>query len=343
MKKKILIFTIFLSILLIPGLVLSANSEVVLRISNAGPANPSDKTYVANSIFETLVERGTDGRIEVECYHASELGNERETFEGMQMGTIEMGTLTTGALPGFFKPIMVLDIPYLFKSNAVAWEVMGGEFGEKISKELCEKTGFRALAWADQGFRNLTNSVRPIEAPADVKGLKIRTLENPAHMKAMRSLGADPVPMAFNEVYTGLEQGTVDGMDQLVSLVYNMCFYEVQDYLTVSKHVYNFLTLYIADDVFQSLSKADQEIILDAAEVWERVHSGYSQAQIQQGYAKLEEQGMKINFFSLEQMEEFKEINQDVVISFLKDEVGEEWVNEIFVAVEKAEDNIFNN
>ncbi len=315
-------------------------AEVTLRISNAGPADEEDRTYIANDTFKQIVESGTDGRVEVETYHAAELADERETYEGMMLGTIEMGTLTTGPLPGFFEEILVLDIPYLFESAPVAWEVMSGSFGDTINEMMREETGIIPLAWADHGFRHFTNDVRAIEEPADMEGLTIRTMENQAHMEMVEALGADPTPMAFGELYTGLEQGIVDGQETPITLIKNMGFYEVQDHLVLSEHVYNFLGLFISEDAYNNLSEQDQQVVREAAQIWEKIHTGYSRVQIERGVEELKEEGMQVVEPSPEVLDEFKEVTQQTVIDFIEEEIGEELVEELMEAVEEAEEQI---
>ncbi len=341
MKKSIIvILTICLTFLFVSNIVMAADPEVVLRISNAGPANPNDKTYIANDTFKRIVEKRTNGRIKVENYHASELGNERETFEGITMGTIEMGSLTTGSLPGFFKDIMVLDIPYLFESETIAWAVMEGPFGQMMAKRLREQTGIRTLAWADHGFRHFTNSKRAINSPEDLKGLKIRTLENPAHMKMLEAMGADPVPMGFNELYMALQQGTVDGQYNPLVLIDLMKFYEVQEHLTLDGHVYVYLGLFINDDLYNSLSEADQRIIKDAAEVWKNVHNGMCKRQNLTSYATLVEEGMKV---TTPDLEPFKKATQQPVIEYLEKEIGRDLIDQLLEAVEETKEEFYSS
>ncbi len=339
-KNSILVIAFTLCLLMAFTATSVMGSEMTIRLSNAGPADEEDRTYIANDIFKQVVETGTDGRITVETYHASELADERETYEGMIIGTIEMGTLTTGPLPGFFEDILVLDIPYLFDSAPVAWEVMRGPFGEKMNERIREETGIIPLAWADHGFRHFTNDVRPVEEPSDMEGLTIRTMENPAHMEMVRALGADPTPMAFGELYLGLEQGVVDGQETPITLIKNMGFYEVQDYLVLDGHLYNYLGIFISEEVYNSLSEADQRVIREAAQIWEKVQTGYSRVQIERGVAELEEAGMHVTHLSPEKLEAFREATQGPVIEYLEEEIGREIIDEIFEAIEEAKANI---
>lgn len=339
-KRKLLIVSAMLIVMLLVSGMLGAKDKV-LRISNSGPADPTDRTVIANDIFKRIVEQRTGGEIKVQVFHASQLGNERESYEGIMLGIIDMGTLTTGPLPGFFEDIMVLDIPYLFKTNALAWKVMDGSFGQEISNELRKKTGIRALAWTDHGFRHFTNKVRPISSPADMKGLKIRTMENPAHMKMVEALGAAPTPLGFNDLYMALQQGVVDGQENPITLMRNMKFYEVQDYLVVDGHVYNYLGLFINDKKFNSFSKEEQDIIMDAAEVWKAVHAGYTQVQVQRGYEELEKAGMKITFLSASQKEAFRKATQDHVIDYVESKIGRKWIDKLLLAIDAAEAELY--
>ena len=339
-KKRILLIGVALCLLLSIPFSTAYGADLILRVSNAGPAVETDRTYIANDTFKRYVEANTDGRIQVETYHASELADERETYEGMMLGTIEMGTLTTGPLPGFFKDIMVLDIPYLFESAPLAWEVMNGPFGEQMSDAILEETGIRVLAWADHGFRHFTNDNRPIHGPEDMEGLRIRTMENPAHMEMVRALGADPTPMSFGELYMGLEQGVVDGQETPITLINNMGFFEVQEHLVLDGHLYNFLGLFINEGIYQSLDDHDARVLREAAEIWEKVQTGYSRVQIERGVNELEEKGMKVTRLSPEQLEAFQEATQGPVIDSLRGDIDEMWIDLIFEEIEKARERL---
>ena len=183
-----------------------ASAAVTLKLANAGPADPEDRTVIAVNLLKNHVEKKTGGSVSIEVFHASQLGNEKEIMEGLKMGTIELGTITTGPIPTIFKPIMVFDIPYLFPSQIVAWDVLDGPFGKKLMEEMRKATGIRTLAISENGYRHFVTSDKQVKSVADMKGLKIRTMENPAHMKMVESLGGAPTPVAFGELYMALSR-----------------------------------------------------------------------------------------------------------------------------------------
>ncbi|NCB16100.1 MAG: C4-dicarboxylate ABC transporter substrate-binding protein, partial [Synergistales bacterium] len=161
----------------------AAAENFTLKLANAGPADPEDRTVIAVELFKNHVQNKTGGSVKIEVFHASQLGNEKEILEGLKMGTIELGTITTGPVPTLFKPIMVFDIPYLFPNQVVAWDVLDGPFGRKLMEEMRKVTGIRTLAISENGYRHFVTSEKQIKSVADMKRLKIRTTENPAHMK----------------------------------------------------------------------------------------------------------------------------------------------------------------
>src|SRR5690242_11382925 len=165
---------------------------------------------VAIDTFAREVEARTSGRYKVQNFYAGALGAERESIEGVQLGTLDLTLTSTGPVPNFVPEVAILDIPFLFRDYAHARAVLDGPIGQEMLKKF-EPKGIEALAWGENGFRNMTNSKHPVKTPDDLKGLKMRTMENPIHIQAYKAFGIIPTPMAFTEVYTALQQGTVDG------------------------------------------------------------------------------------------------------------------------------------
>lgn len=314
-----------------------AAAKTVIKLANAGPDEPDNRTVKAVAIFKHLVETKTNGEIEVRAYHASKLGDEREALEGIRMGTIQMGTLTSGPVPGFFKPVMLFDIPYLFSSAPAAWEFFRGETAEEFKSEFLDQTGVRILDITENGYRHFTNNVRKIKTPADMDGLKVRTMQNPAHMAMTKALGADPTPIPFSELYMALQQGVVDAMECPVVLIHDMKFYEVQDHMILDGHLYNPLFIFINDRFFSNLSPDEQQIIQDAAHVLAATHNGFSQEANIQGIAKLKEKGMEVYNPSSEELEKFRKLAQPAGLEFISEEIGNEWVNKALSGAEEAE------
>lgn len=335
MPKKI--FTCLI-LLLIVGIGTGAAAKVTIKLANSGPANEDNRTVKAVKIFKHMVEKGTNGEVVVEPYHASALGSEREALEGVKLGTIEMGTLSSGPVPGFFSEVMVFDIPYLFSSAPAAWEAFNGEFGQEFSKAFLAETGVRILSITENGYRHFTNNKRPLKTPADMNGLKIRTMENPAHMEMVKALGADPTPIAFGELYMALQQGVVDGMECPIVLIHDMKFYEVQDEMILDGHLYNPIFVFINERFFQNkLTPEQQKVVAEAADVLAAVHNGFSQEANIQGLEKLQAKGMNVNKPTAESLEQFREIAQPPALEFITQKAGQEWVDKALEAAKSAE------
>jgi C4-dicarboxylate-binding protein DctP len=315
----------------------SGGQEVVeIKLSHSSPA-VDDRLEAACQAFKKYVEEKTNGKVKVTTYPASQLGAEREQLEGVQLGTIQMAALSSGPLPGIFPQIMVFDLPYLFATQKAAYEVLDGPVGREILDLMKAKTGIRGLVWGENGFRHYTNSVRTIRKPQDMQGLKIRTMENPAHMAIVKALGASPTPMAFNEVYTGLQQKTIDGQENPISLIVSMRFYEAQKYLTLDGHVYNPYILMINDKFYNSLSEDIRKVIDEGALVWQKVEREENNKQIKAGLEKLKAAGMEITELSPEELQAFRDATKSVYDTIGKKEVGEELLNKVLKAVQEAE------
>lgn len=257
---------------IITALLFSSNviaADFNIKISHSSPAK-NDRLESSLAIFKKNVEERTDGNISISTYPASQLGGEREQLEGVQFGSIEMAVLA-GPIPNIYPDAMVFDLPYLFSNRDVAYKVLDGEFGEKILNGMLNKTGIRALAWGENGFRHFVNNIRPIKTPKDLEGLKIRTMENQAHIAMVNSFGATATPMAFGELYSSLQQGVIDGMENPISLIESMRFYEVQKYLTLDGHVYNPFTFIVNNNFFERLPAKYQKIIQEEAKNWSHV------------------------------------------------------------------------
>ncbi len=325
-------------LLLIAG---SAWAAIVIKVANAGPDVPGNRTVKAVEIFKHLVETQTNGAIEVKAFHASKLGNEREALEGVRMGTIEMATLSSGPVPGFFDPAVVFDIPYLFSSAPAAWKVLDGEFGKKFGEAFLQKTGVRILAISENGYRHFTNNTRPVKTPADMKGLKVRTMENPAHIEMVKAMGADPTPIAFGELYMALQQKVVDGMECPVVLIHDMKFYEVQKHMSLDGHLYNPIFVFINDNFFKTkLNDAQRKIVADAAVVLAHTHNGFSQEANIQGIEKLKDQGMVIYQPTGEELGQFRQVAQPAGLGFVRKKAGDEWTDQVLKAAAGAEKEV---
>ena len=338
MKKLLIGMVVFAMVFAVAA---TGSAKVVIKLANSGPNNPDNRTVKAVEIFAALVEKGTNGEVEVQAHHASALGNEREALEGVRMGTIQMGTLSSGPAPGFFAPVMAFDVPYLFSSAPAAWNAFDGDFGQEFSDAFLQKTGVRILGITENGYRHFTNAVREVKTPADMKGLKIRTMENPLHMEMVKAMGADPTPIAFGELYMALQQKVVDGMECPIVLIHDMKFYEVQKYMVLDGHLYNPIFIFINEKFFQNkLTPEQQEVVKKAAKALAIAHNGFSQEANLEGAEKLKAKGMSIYQPTMEELGQFREVAQPAALVYLEEKIGKEWVDKVVAAAKAGEEAV---
>jgi tripartite ATP-independent transporter DctP family solute receptor len=265
MKGKFFIF-VALSLFILtlvwihPGL--CQDKPVTLKL---GHAVAVEHPYHLGAVkFAELVAQRTKNKVKIDVYPSTQLGNERDMVEGLQLGTIDLVVTSTGPLGGFVPKMFVVDLPFLFKDRDHAYKVLDGPIGRDLLEAFSGK-GIKGLAFWENGFRQITNNVRPIEKPEDLKGIKIRTMENKVHLASFKAFGASPTPMAWSEVYTALQQKTIDAQENPVAIIYHQKIFEVQKYLTLTGHFYSPTPLLMSLKTFNLLSKEDQKIFMDTA------------------------------------------------------------------------------
>lgn len=236
---------------------------VTLRLAHV--VNEQDGFHAAAAKFKELVSERSDGAITIDIFPNATLGDERTLLEGMQIGTVDMGVITNGPVSNFLEDMAVFELPFLFPSPEAAYSVLDGEIGQELLGRLSE-VNLKGLAYAERGFRNLTNSKRPVETPADLDGLRVRVMENPVYIDTFRELGADAVPMAWTEALTGMQQGTIDGQENPVGVVYSFKLNETQTHMTMTRHSYAPAIFVMGMPKWNQLSEETQEIIADAAQ-----------------------------------------------------------------------------
>ena len=221
------------------ALAMGALSAQAAQTVNLGHTLSDSSHYsVGADAFKETLERLSDGEFEVVEHPSGALGGERAMIEGLQIGTVDVVITSTGPLGNFVPQTYVLDLPFLFKSYDQARCVLDGDVGQDLLDKMSEHD-LVGLAWSENGFRHMTNSKRPVTSPSDAEGLKVRTMENKVHMEAFEQMGVHPTPMAFPEVFTALQQGTVDGQENPITVIVATKFWEVQDHLSLTGHVYS--------------------------------------------------------------------------------------------------------
>jgi tripartite ATP-independent transporter DctP family solute receptor len=186
-------------------------------------------------------------------------------LESMQMGTLDSGIITSGPFVNFVPEFGVLDLPFLFPDNASAYKVLDGEIGKEILSKL-EDHDLKGLAYAERGFRNLTNSVRPVRTAEDIKDLKIRVMENEVYLSAFKAMDVNAVPMAWTEALTALQQGTIQGQENPVNVIHAYKMWDSQKHVTMTRHAYAAAVITFSEEVFNSLPADVQEIFVQAAQ-----------------------------------------------------------------------------
>ena len=243
--------------------------------------------------FAEIVKEKSDGKIIIESYAGGVLGDERDMIEAMQLGSLDIGLVSTAPLGGFLPEMMVFDMPFIFRDKAHAWKVADGEIGTELFNML-EQQKLVGLAYWDNGFRHLFTTTKAVRSPADLKGLKIRVMENPIHTGTFKALGAIPVPMAWGELFTALQQNTVDGAENSIAVIYTSKFQEVAHYLSLTGHFYGAVPLLMSQSVYDGLTQEQQMIIKEAA-IQARDYERQVTADMEAEYiTALEEEGMEV-------------------------------------------------
>ncbi len=218
-------------------------------------------------IFKEYVEKESGGRLAVEIYPNALLGGDRELVEGVELGTFQMTAPASTVLVTYAADMGILDMPFLFSDAQAGFRALDGALGEKLDKIIREKVGVMNLGYGYNGARAVSNNVRPIKQPSDLNGIKIRVMESPIYIDTFKALGANPTPMSFGEVFTALQQGTVDGQDNAATLTVSSRFSEVQKYYTNLGHTQSFMPMLINVDFFEGLPAELQTIVRDGVKV----------------------------------------------------------------------------
>ena len=273
-------------------------AEVTLTLGHI--VKPDGPVAVAAVRLAQLVKERTDGQVVIEVYDSSTLGSQRDLLEGLQIGTVDM-TLSSPAIMSSLTPkVSVFDLPYIFRDATHAYRVLDGEIGASIFAEG-ESFGYACISVWENGFRHTTNNKHEIKTPADFQGLKIRVPESKVYLEMIKALGANPTPMAFGELFSALQNGTVDGQENPISQSYSSRFQEVQKYMTLDGHIYACNPLLISLTAKAKLSDEQYQVLVKTAnEVrdWQRALVAKSEDDMMQ---KMTEVGMKITALTAEE------------------------------------------
>ena len=265
---------------------------VTLRLAHV--VNEQDGFHIAATKFEELVEERTDGKVNIEIFPNASLGDERTLLEGMQIGTVDMGVITNGPVANFVEEMAVFELPFLFPTPEAAYGVLDGPIGQELLDKLAD-VNLKGLAYAERGFRNLTNSERAVNSPEDLDGLRIRVMENPVYTDTFRELGANAIPMAWTEALTAMQQGTIDGQENPVNVIHSFKLDETQNYMTLSRHTYAPAIFVMGMPAWNQLPEAAQAVLEEAAQEAAEHERQVNAVMEAEQLAALREAGMEIN------------------------------------------------
>ena len=285
-------------------------------------------------VMKQYVEEKTGGNFVINVFPNSQLGAEEESLAQVQTGSLEMATASIGPVTTFQKKFFALDIPFLFNTYYEAWMVMDSKVGQDLLASL-EECGMKGLAYMENGYRHVTSSVKPITKVADFKGLKIRTMQAPMHMLNFQTLGANPTPVPFSELYLSMQQKIVDGQENPIANMWDLNMYEVQKYVSLTGHIYDAMPLVANLRWFEKLPSEYQEALAVGAVLGQN-YSRFVNAQREDIILKeLEKRGMKVNTLDAAALAEIQKVAQPVVTEQVKKEAGAEYVDK-FLADIKA-------
>lgn len=277
--------------------------------------------------FADLVAAKSGGKMKVNLFLSGALGSDQAVTTSIQGGTVEMSVMNSGILASLAKELAIFDFPFLFANEKESDAVVDGPVGKKMHK-LLEEKGVVGLAYWELGYRQITNSKRPLNKVEDIDGLKLRVIPNPINVDWVKALGANPTPMPFPEVYGALESKAIDGQENPVSVIAANKFWEVQKNIALTNHQYNPQSVIFSKKVWDTLSPAEQKVIQESAEEATKVQREASRAAVATNLDLLKTNGMAVTQFSPAEVAKLREKMKPVIAKYTSS-VGDATVNEV--------------
>lgn len=284
--------------------------------------------------FAELVGKNSEGKMKVRIFPSGTLGGDAMVISTLQGGTIAMTLVATSLLGSQIKEFSMIDLPYLFNNFKEADAVLDGAIGKRLNEKLPSK-GLIGLSYWDHGFRNMTNSRRPIGKLEDFKGLKVRVLQLPLYIDMFNTLGSNAVPMPYPELYTGMETRVIDGQENTFSSIETAKFYEVQKYVSTTRHVYQSMILLFSKKIWDQLSGDEQKILMDAAAATQPYNRKLSRDADAKALETLKSKGMIVTDFPPESVAQMRERLKPVFDKYSK-EAGEPLVKDMLAEIAKV-------
>jgi C4-dicarboxylate-binding protein DctP len=311
-----------------------AHAQKTLKYAHFQPAKDDQPKHVAALAFKEHVEKATNGSIKVEIFPAGQFGRDQPTMEGVKLGTLELAVAHDGAIATVHKPIGVLGIPFLFENHEHAWRVYDSAWREGFSNDMIRKTGIRLLGVADNGVRHFTNSLRPIQSPADMKGMKIRIQPSPVFKALVESLGASASAIPWAELPTALQQKVVDGQENGVTNILAASLFQHQKFATLDGHVWSIHGYVINERFYQGLTAAERKAVDEGTAKAVAIHRKMTSDQDKNAKTILEKVGMQVYVPTAAQIGEFRRLAQPPVRQWAEAEIGKAYVDDLFKAID---------
>ena len=316
--KRIAIFSLMMGLVVALALPLSASAEKTLKIGLGDPID-SDQGVLALR-FKEIVEQASGGKYKVDLFPAGQLGDEQKMVKDSRRGSIDGAVVAVNNITPFAKSVGILTLPYLMKSFDDAVKATTGALGDKWRQVLIDEAGVRVMGWSYSNFRVLTNSKKPVTKLADLKGLKIRVPKNAIMIETWKALGAEPIPMAWPETFTALQQKVVDGQDNPHITNYSMKFYEVQDYTSEVHYLFSLQPLVFGEKFFQSLPPEDQALFTRAGIEAQQFNLLFSVTRSEEARQNMIKKG--VEYFEVEDEDQWSKMAVDAVWPKFYDSVG---------------------
>jgi tripartite ATP-independent transporter DctP family solute receptor len=314
--SSLLILAVALFVL--PGAERADAAKYVMKYATS--ASDTHPTAPVADLFAKFVSEKSNGEMEVQVFRNASLGGDRQIAEGLQIGTIELGAISSSIITTFEPKMGIFDFPFLFKTREACYEALDGEVGQIIADFLLKK-GLRVIGYSVNGYRHITNNKLPIHKPSDLAGLKIRLQENPIFIDMFKAFGASPTPMNFGELFTALQQRTVDAQENPIILIYSSRFFEVQKYISLTGHVIAVIPLLVSESYYQKLPKEYQEILDEAGKLYGREGRVSTMEKELEYISIMEKAGVEVNDLTPEEKDEFAELARPIYEKYI-DVVG---------------------
>jgi tripartite ATP-independent transporter DctP family solute receptor len=323
--KKLIISSLLAASALVLTPPAAAEEPIKLKL---GHVAPTDEPYhQAAEKFAELVNKNTGGAVQIQIFPNSLLGGQRELLEGLQLGSVDITLTTAAVLASFLPKAQVIELPFMFRDREHVYKVVDGPLAKEIY-DGDEKKKMKVIDTWENGFRNITNNVRPIEKPDDMKGIKIRVMENKMYIEMFKALGANPTPMARGELFTGLQTKVVDGQENPLGQIYTSRFYEVQKYATLSGHTYSPEVVVFSLASWKKIPAKYQEEILKASAEAKKFNRDLSAKMDKEYVGKLKEKGMTVTELTPQQIQPFQ-AKMTPVWDMFADKIGKDLIQKI--------------